>query len=285
MRGRVGFVEKLRAAIARNDSNLCVGLDPTLEALPEGVERSAEGVLAFNRAIIAATSDLVCAYKPNLAFYEALGADGWRVLRETIRSVPDGIPVIGDAKRGDIGSTATAYAAALFDYLGCDACTANPYLGFEAISPFVERPGSFAFVLCRTSNPGASEVQDLTVDGVPLYERLARLVREWQRPASCGLVVGATDPAAAARVAAAAPGLWLLAPGLGAQGGDLEATARALGPSAGMTVWSASRGITGAGRGSDYAVQARTAADRLRLAINAVLLSQTSPSSAGFSHP
>jgi orotidine-5'-phosphate decarboxylase len=277
MTGGVGFVEKLTEAISRHDSHLCVGLDPTLEALPEGVERSAESVLAFNRAIIDATADLACAYKPNLAFYEALGAEGWRALRETIRSVPDGIPVIGDAKRGDIGSTATAYAEAIFDYLGCDACTANPYLGFEAIAPFVERPGSFAFVLCRTSNPGASEVQDLLVDGVPLYQRLARLVYEWKRPESCGLVVGATDSAAAGRAAAAAPGLWLLAPGLGAQGGDLEATARALGPSAGMTLWSASRGITAASRGADYAAQARAAAERLRSAINAALLSRPSP--------
>lgn len=260
----MSFVQKLSAAIERNHSRLCVGLDPTLDALPEGLERTPAGILAFNRAIIAATADLACAYKPNLAFYEALGAEGWQVLRETVRAVPDEIPVIADAKRGDISSTAAAYASALFEWLGADACTLSPYLGFDAIAPFVERAGAFAFVLCRTSNAGAGELQDLAVGDRPLYEHVARMVHAWGRPASCGLVVGATDPAAAARIAPAAPGLWLLAPGLGAQGGDLRATARALGPAAGQTVWSASRGITAAGRGRDYAVRARQAAETLR---------------------
>ncbi len=262
------FIDKLTAAMARNNSRLCVGLDPTLDALPVGVERTAAGVLAFNRAIIEATADLACAYKPNLAFYEALGAEGWRVLEATIRAVPAGIPVIADAKRGDIGSTAAAYAAALFDALGCDACTLSPYLGFDAVAPFVVRPGAFAFVLCRTSNPGAGELQDLDVGGATLYEYVARMVRDWDRSDACGLVVGATDPAAAARVAAVAPDLWVLAPGLGAQGGDLAATANALGPATAHTLWSASRAITGAGSGHDYAEQAHNAARRLRDQIN-----------------
>ncbi len=258
------FLDKLTATIARNSSRLCVGLDPTIDALPEGVERSARGIVRFNGEIIAATRDLVAAYKPNLAFYEALGAEGWRALEETVRLVPDGIPVIADAKRADIGSTAAAYATAIFDRLGCDACTVSPYLGFDAIEPFVARPGAFAFVLCRTSNPGARDLQDLPVDGVPLYERVARWVQGQGRPASCGLVVGATDPEAARRVAAAAPDLWLLAPGLGPQGGDLEGTARALGASASHTLWNASRAVTGAGRGPDYAQKAREAARRRR---------------------
>jgi len=267
----VSFLEKLTATIARNNSTLCIGLDPTLDTLPEGVERTPEGVLRFNREIIAATADLACAYKPNLAFYEALGIDGWRVLRDTVRAVPAGVPVIADAKRADIGSTAAAYATAIYDVLGCDACTVNPYLGFDAIAPFIARPGSFAFVLCRTSNPGARDLQDVTTgDGLPLYEHVARWVQRQGRPNSCGLVVGATDPAAARRVAAAAPDLWLLAPGLGPQGGDLEGTARALGPSAAHTLWNASRGITGAVRGRDYAAKAREAARLLREQLLAV---------------
>jgi len=267
----VSFLEKLTATIARNNSTLCIGLDPTLDTLPEGVERSPEGVLRFNREIIAATADLACAYKPNLAFYEALGVDGWRVLRDTVRAVPAGVPVIADAKRADIGSTAAAYATAIYDVLGCDACTVSPYLGFDAIEPFIARPGSFAFVLCRTSNPGARDLQDVTTgDGLPLYEQVARWMQRQGRPNSCGLVVGATDPAAARRVAAAAPDLWLLAPGLGPQGGDLAGTARALGPSAVHTLWNASRGITGAGRGSDYAIKAREAARLLREQLLAV---------------
>lgn len=266
----MSFLDKLRASIERNRSHLCVGLDPTLEALPEGIDRSPDGVLAFTTAMIEATADLVCVYKPNIAFYETLGPDGLRVLRETIRAVPNGIPVIVDAKRGDIGSTAAAYAAALYDRLGADACTVNPYLGFDAIEPFIARPGAFAFVLARTSNPGARDLQDMPVGtgGATLYEHVARWIQGHGMPESCGLVAGATDPAGAGRVAAAAPDLWLLAPGLGAQGGDLQATARALGPAARHTVWSASRAITTAGRGRDYADHARIAARRLRGEIN-----------------
>jgi len=274
----MSFLDKLTAAIERNGSTLCVGLDPTLDALPEGVERSAAGVLRFNRAIVEATADLACAFKPNLAFYEALGAEGWRVLAETVRTVPDGIPVIADAKRSDIGSTAAAYAAAIFDGLGCDACTVSPYLGYDGVAPFIDRPGRFAFVLCRTSNPSAGDLQDLVIDGAPLYRHVARQVRDWRRPQSLGLVVGATDPVSAAAVAEDAPDLWLLAPGLGAQGGDLAATADALGPAASHTLWNASRAIANAsaGHGPDYALHARAAAQTLRDRINDALDSMNS---------
>jgi orotidine 5'-phosphate decarboxylase subfamily 2 len=185
-----------------------------------------------------------------------------------VRAVPPEIPVIADAKRGDIASTAEAYARALFDHLGCDACTLSPYLGIDAITPFLDRPGRFVFVLCRTSNPSAAELQDVAVDGATLNERVARTVYGWERPNRCGLVVGATDPAAAARAAAAAPGLWLLAPGLGAQSGDLTATAHALGTTVHSTIWNASRAITGSGNGRDFAQRARDAAAALRRQIN-----------------
>ncbi len=267
----MSFLDKLTAAIRRNGSKLCVGLDPTLDALPAGVERSAAGVLRFNQTIIEATADLACAFKPNLAFYETLGAEGWRVLAETVRSVPHGIPVIADAKRSDIGSTAAAYAAAIFDGLRCDACTVNPYLGYDGVAPFIDRPGRFAFVLCRTSNPSAGDLQDLVINGEPLYRHVARRVRDWHRPQELGLVVGATDPVAASAVAEDATDLWLLAPGLGAQGGDLAASADALGAAASHTLWNASRAIANAGHGPDYAHQARAAAQTLRDRINDAL--------------
>ena len=173
----MGFLEKLTAAIERNESRLCIGLDPTLEALPDGVEPSAQGMLRFNRDIIEATASVACAYKPNTAFYEALGSEGWRVLEETVRAIPADIPVIADAKRGDIASTAEAYARALFDHLGCDACTLSPYLGIDAVTPFLARPGRFVFVLCRTSNPSAGELQDAPVGDGVLYQRVAETVR------------------------------------------------------------------------------------------------------------
>lgn len=267
-----GFVEKLEASIRRNDSLLCVGLDPTLDTLPEGVERSPAGLLRFNQAVIETTADLACAYKPNVAFYEALGEEGWHVLRETVRSVPSGIPIIADAKRGDVESTAAAYAEAIFDHLGCDACTLSPYLGRDAVAPFIDRPGRFAFVLCRTSNPSASQVQDLLVDGEPLYVHIARQICSWGLPTSVGLVVGATDPDGARQAAGAAPDRWLLAPGLGAQGGDLAATASALGPGAARTLWTVSRGVTRADSSPAYAEGARKAAMVLRDAVNAVVI-------------
>jgi len=267
----MGFITVLEASIRRNNSLLCVGLDPTLETLPAGVEHSPAGLLRFNQHIIEATADLVCAYKPNLAFYEALGEEGWTVLRETVRAVPAGIPVIADAKRGDVGSTAVAYAEAIFDRLGFDACTVSPYLGRDAVTPFADRPGRFAFVLCRTSNPSAVGVQDLLVQGEPLYVHIARQICLWGPPESVGLVVGTTDPDGARRAAAAAPDRWLLAPGLGAQGGDLAATAAALGPSAARTLWTVSRGVSRADPTTAYAKGARAAALALRDAVNAAI--------------
>ncbi len=271
----MGFIAALEASIQRNNSLLCVGLDPTLDTLPAGVERSPAGLLRFNQSIIAATADLVCAYKPNVAFYEALGEEGWHVLRETVRAVPEGVPVIADAKRGDVESTAAAYAEAIFDRLGFDACTLSPYLGREAVTPFIDRPGRFAFVLCRTSNPSAPGVQDLLVEGEPLYVHIARQICQWGPPESVGLVVGATDPEGARQAAAAAPDRWLLAPGLGAQGGDLAAMAAALGPSAARALWNVSRGVSRADRSPAYAEGARAAALALRDAVNAVVIRDT----------
>jgi orotidine-5'-phosphate decarboxylase len=183
----MNFSDKLLAASRRNESLLCVGLDPAPESMPK------VGFLEFNKAIIDATADLVCAYKPNLAFYEASGVEGLKVLQKTIEHIPDHIPIIGDGKRGDIGNTARAYAKALFVTFGFDAATVSPYLGFDSIEPFIEYNEKGVFILCRTSNPGAMDFQSLVdVRGTPLYETVARRAKEWNVHGNIGLVVGAT---------------------------------------------------------------------------------------------
>jgi len=257
------FLDKLLAAMETNQSALCVGLDPDLDRLPAHLPRSAEGVIAFNRALIEATSDLVCAFKPNIAFYEALGAQGWHALDATLRAVPAHIPTILDAKRGDIGSTAQAYARAAFDELGADSITLSPYLGGDALAPFLERRDRGCFILCRTSNPGGADLQNLPVDGgEPLYRRVARLAAgSWNANGNCGLVVGATYPDELAAVREICPALPILVPGVGAQGGDF-ATARRLGGP--RTIITASRAVIYAGAGADFAEAARRAASDMR---------------------
>ena len=221
------FFEKLLASIHRHDSLLCVGLDPDQAAIPERFRHEPDPVLAWNRALIEATADLACAYKPNSAFYEALGCNGWETLRATIASVPEGTPVILDAKRGDIGTTAAAYARAAFEHLRADAITVSPYLGADSVRPFTCYGDRGVFVLCHTSNPSAADLQELEVGGEPLYVRLARRAREWSDFDNVGLVVGATYPDALRAVRAVAPDVWFLVPGVGAQGGYLEAAVAA----------------------------------------------------------
>lgn len=268
--GAMTFQAKLEAAAARNGSLLCIGLDSDPLRMP--VADSA----AFNRAIIEATADLVCAYKPNAAFYEAQGLDGWRALQDTMQAVPPDIPVILDAKRGDVPSTARAYATACFDVLGADAVTVNPYLGADAVQPFLERPDRTALVLCRTSNPGAPTIQDLAVEGEPLYLKVAALVDAWSRPhRNAGLVVGATYPAELVTVRQRCPDLPILLPGIGAQSGALEAAVAAgVDAGGGGLIVSASRSVlyalTDTSAALDrFAAAARAAAKRLRAAINA----------------
>lgn len=209
-------------------SLLCVGLDPHPADLPQP---TAQAALDFCRRLIDATAGLALAYKPNAAFFEAFGAPGWACLREVIAAVPPGVPVILDAKRGDIASTAEAYARAAFDALGAHAVTLSPYLGRDSLDPWLADPLHGAFLLCKTSNPGSADLQDLTVaaDDAPLllYEKVALLAAQWNERGNLGLVVGATHLAALARVRALAPELWFLAPGVGAQGGDLPAALQA----------------------------------------------------------
>jgi orotidine-5'-phosphate decarboxylase len=258
------FAAKLRAAMVRNDSILCVGLDPDPERMP------VPDVLDFNRSIIEATQDLVCCYKPNFAFYEQFGPEGLVALEATIEAIPDDIPVIGDAKRGDIGNTARAYARAVYEAFGCDAATVNPLLGLDALEPFLAHRGKTALVLCRTSNPGARDFQDLEVAGEPLYRLIARRCREWNTVGNVGLVVGATYPAELAEVRQICPEQVILVPAIGAQAGDLEASVRAGLDADGFgAIFSASRQVLYAGAGADYAGAARAEADRLRIALNA----------------
>jgi orotidine-5'-phosphate decarboxylase len=266
------FAEKLLRASRRNNSLLCLGLDPDPELMPE------TGVIEFNRAVIDATADLVCAYKPNLAFYEALGSAGLAALQETVKYVPDNIPVIGDAKRGDVGHTARAYASALFEVLGFDAVTVNPYLGRDSIEPFTLYADRAVFILCRTSNLGAGDFQDAQCSmgqgsGLqPLYRLVAGKALEWNERNNIGLVVGATYPQELKEIRQLCPQMHLLIPGIGAQGGDLEWAVRHGTDGEGRkAIFSSSRQILYASRGSDYARAARQAADQLRRQINSFL--------------
>ncbi len=261
----MNFVEKLLDACCTNKSLLCIGLDPDPELMPR------VGIFQFNKAIIDATWDLVCAYKPNLAFYEALGMEGLEALKETAAYSPRQVPVIGDAKRGDIGNSARAYARALFDAFGFDAATVNPYLGYDSIEPFMEYREKGVFLLCRTSNVGAVDFQSLPLleSARPLFEQVAQRAKEWNRYGNLGLVVGATYPQELRRVRQICPEMPFLIPGIGAQGGDLANAVRygvdARGEKA---IISSSRQIIYASRGEDFAQAAREAALSLRDEIN-----------------
>ena len=215
-----GFFTFLNDVSRRNNSLLCVGLDPPLSM-------AASDIPATNRKIIDAVAGFACACKPNAGFYEARGAEGWEILHATIRYARDkGLPVILDAKRGDISSTADAYARACFDLLEADAVTASPFLGKDSVESFSCRTDKGVFLLCHTSNPGARDIQELFVAGASLYQRIAVMAGSWNVNGNIGLVVGATYPHLLAGVREAAPGLWFLLPGVGAQGGDLEASLR-----------------------------------------------------------
>jgi orotidine-5'-phosphate decarboxylase len=258
------FLDKLLSAGRRNRSLLCIGLDPDVTLMPK------TGLFDFNKAIIDATTDLVCAYKPNLAFYEALGINGLKVLQQTVEYIPDFIPTIGDGKRGDIGNTAKAYAKALFESFGFDAATVNPYLGFDSIEPFLEYEGRGIFILCRTSNPGAADFQSLVDSrGIPLYEAVARKAGEWNSRGNVGLVVGATCPDELKTVRKLCPQMPILIPGVGAQGGDLLSVVKnGIDDRGEKAIITISRQIIYASKEKDFAEAARHCAQRLRDDIN-----------------
>ena len=262
---------KLQARMGSVGSLVCVGLDSSLGRLPQRFDSGNHPQLDFNEWVIEQTLPYAAAYKPNLAFYEARGAKGWDELARTmelLHSMAPSVFTIADAKRADIGSTNAGYVTALFDELGFDAVTLHPYLGAEALRPFLEREDKASIVLCRTSNPGAGELQDLEVGGAPLWETVATRVRdEWNARGNCLLVVGATYPAELARARELCPDLTFLVPGVGAQGGD-AATVVANGLAAdgrGLLI-NSSRGIIFA---DDPAAEARRLRDEIRAAVAA----------------
>jgi len=220
-----GFIDKLTGAIERNNTLLCVGLDPDLDKISKVSGSEEERLVRWGNEIIEQTADLVCCYKPNFAFYEQYGPEGLRALRETIAAVPDDIPVLLDGKRGDVGHTAAAYARAAFEVWKADAITISPYLGRDSITPFLAYEGKTVFLLCHTSNPSAAEIQHF--GDARLYRHIAWMGQTWGDTNQVGFVVGATQPEALAQIRALAPDCWLLAPGIGAQGGDLTATVAA----------------------------------------------------------
>jgi orotidine-5'-phosphate decarboxylase len=267
----VTFKAKLQASEEATGSLLCLGLDPEPDLLPASIDRSPSEIARFIATIVEAVGDSVSSYKLNLAFYERWGREtGW-LLDRALQSLPKDRPVILDAKRGDVGSTAQAYAHAIFEAWGADAVTVHPYLGYDSVAPFLAHKEKEVFIVCRTSNPGASEFQHLRVEGEALYRHIARAGVRWDHHDNVGFVVGATAPAELRDVRQIAGDRQMLVPGIGAQGGDLPAAVRAvLRPDGRGAVISVSRGILFASSGSDYADAASASARRLRDAINAL---------------
>jgi orotidine-5'-phosphate decarboxylase len=270
------FGDRLAASWAAS-RYVCAGLDPDLPQLraATGAEVSAGTITRFTRAIVDATCDLVIAYKPNSAFYEQFGPAGMQALQDTIAHIHSAAPhavVILDAKRGDVEHTNAAYATALFDIYDADAVTVSPYLGAVALAPYLDRLDRGVIVLCRTSNPGGGELQDLPVRGVPLYQHIATLAQaSWNHNGNCGLLVGATYPAELREVRARAPGLPLLIAGVGRQQGSLQAAVRAGATADGGILVSASRSVTHISPGADLAGAARSATLRLHESVLACL--------------
>lgn len=265
----MSFLERLRSIQQSTDSRLCVGLDPDPARMPRHLLAQTpldDAVVQFNAAIIDATKDSACAYKMNLAFYEALGGAGHRTLERTLEHIPDDKVTIADGKRGDIGNSARMYGRAVFEQLDCDACTVAPYMGEDAIKPFLEYPGKAAFVLGRTSNPGSRDFQEKRVNGSPLYLEVAVRTMQWasETPGTAGLVVGATQPESIRELREACPDLPFLLPGVGAQGGDPVTAVTAGTKDGALVLINSSRSILYASDGKHFAQAAGDAAEKLR---------------------
>ena len=245
-------LERLRARIARLGGPLCLGIDPHPDALPDALPRDVAGIETFARGLLEAAGEHAAAVKVNVAFFEAFGSAGWAALERLVGDVPDDHFLLLDAKRGDIGSTAERYAAGLFGRLGADAVTLSPYLGEDAIEPFLAYPGRVAYLLVRTSNPSAARLQDLFVDGAPLHERVAGWAASTWPDGRVGLVVGATAPSELVRLRQLAPGPGFLVPGVGAQGGDLAAALANCHGTAAPGLVGISRAVSAASRGDDW---------------------------------
>jgi orotidine-5'-phosphate decarboxylase len=267
-----GFIQALTGAWRRNDSLVCVGLDPEIERFPRQLAAQGSPIFQFNKAIIDATADLVCAYKPQFAHYAAYEAEDQleRTIEYIHKTHPD-VPVILDSKRGDVGNTAERYAIEAFERYGADAVTVNPYLGGDSLEPYLRRADKGVIILCRTSNPGARDLQDLNVGERPLYQVVAQLAAQrWNTRGNCLLVVGATYPHELAQVRAIVGDMALLVPGVGAQGGDVaQAVSRGQSTDGTGLIISSSRAILYASQGEDFASAARAATEKLRAEINA----------------
>ncbi|HEY6407707.1 MAG TPA: orotidine-5'-phosphate decarboxylase [Ktedonobacteraceae bacterium] len=272
----MNFLDKLLNASRQQNTLLCVGLDPEPGRFPNALREMPveQAVVHFCRAIIEATVTFVCAFKPNVAFFEALGPSGMRVFQKVLTAIPTHIPVIVDAKRGDLGNTARNYASAIFDIYGCDAVTVNPYLGYDSVAPFLAYRDRGIILLCRTSNPSARDFQDLLVQDEggqlsPLYKVVARRVQSWNEFGNCGLVVGATYPQELHTIRSICPTMPILIPGVGIQGGDLAASVRAGVDTRGeRAILAVSRSVLYAGNGLDFATLAGREAQRLQNQIN-----------------
>jgi orotidine-5'-phosphate decarboxylase len=257
MTGAVRFADAVRQNAHQNQSWLCLGLDPDPARLPAGIASDIHGIALFCKEIIEATRRHVAAYKLNFAFYEALGAEGWSMLQQVREAVPAGMPVIADAKRGDIPNTSRAYASAIFEKLRFDAVTVTPYVGWDGLAPFTAHAGKGVFVVCKTSNPGASDLQDRLIDGEPLYLWVARHALSLKSEADIGLVIGATQPEALRTVRALSSSVLILAPGVGSQGASAaEASALGANPDGDNLLANVSRSVLYASTGTDFAAAA-----------------------------
>lgn len=255
------FTEKLISASRVNDSLVCVGLDSDLKKIPACLKSLDDPISEFNSKIISSTCNHVCAYKINLAFYEALGKRGWDILEKTLANIPENIITIADAKRGDIGNTSELYARAFFETFTFDAITVNPFLGYDSVKPFLEYKDKGIFILTLTSNPGSRDYQYLEIDGKPLYMKTVEKILRWNVNENCGLVVGATHTDELSEIRFKADNLPFLIPGIGAQGGDLESTIKSGCNRQGeLALINLSRAVIYASDKEDYAEKAGLAA-------------------------
>ena len=267
-RKKLTFHQKLENAIKKNNTLLCVGLDPDLDKIPKHLIAVSDPIFAFNKSIIDATSDLVCCYKPDIAFYEAYGIKGLTSLKKTLDYIPKSIPIILDAKRGSVGHTAVLYAKSVFEYWNADAVTLHIFTGRDGVLPFLEYTNRYSFLYLRSSNPSASDFQDIDVYGKPLFRVLGEKIKHWTEP-NYGIIAPATFPNELRILRQIFPQRIFLVPGIGSQGGDIEKTLKfGLTKNKSGLIISSSRAIIFASNGKDFADRAREEAERLRNHIN-----------------
>lgn len=265
----MSFIEKITASQRLRNSLLCIGLDTDINKIPLFLKSYDDPIFEFNKRIIEKTKDIVCAYKINIAFYEALGSSGWNTLEKTLKIIPPEIITIADAKRGDIGNTSELYAKAFFETFPFDSITVNPYLGYDSIYPFLKHNNKGVFILALTSNKGSRDFQYLKIDGKPLYQKVVEKVIEWNQNLNCGVVIGATHPEELMILREVAPSLPFLIPGIGAQGGDLESSIKyGCDKNTELALINISRAIIYASNDEDFDIKSREVAFEYNNKIN-----------------